>query len=210
LAAARTVFFLPGASGDGRFWAPLARLLPSEWRKRFFAWPGLGDIPAIPDVRSLDDLVRLVLTALDGPVDLVAQSMGGVVALRAAAERPERVRHLVLAATSGGLDMRRFGAEDWQPAYVCEFPRAAPWILEHTGDLTPSLGAITAPTLLVWGDSDRISPLAVGEELLRRLSTARLIVVAGGDHSFARDRAGEFAAEVLRHLSAPSESGRRE
>jgi poly(3-hydroxyoctanoate) depolymerase len=206
MTATRRVFFLPGASGDGRFWAPLARLLPLEWKKRLFDLPGLGDVPAAPDVRSLNDLVRLVLTAIDAPVDLVAQSMGGVVALRVAVQRPQQVRHLVLAATSGGLDMPSFGAEDWRPAYMRESPRVAPWIFDRTDDLTSSLGAITTPTLLVWGDNDRISPLAVGEELLRRLPNARLIVVKGGDHSLARDRAAELEAEVRRHLSGePSE-----
>src|SRR5262249_7807387 len=120
-----------------------------------------------------------------------------------ALHRPALVRHLVLTATSGGLDLQVFGAEDWRPAYRRDFPGAAPWILERTGNLASSLGAITAPTLLVWGDSDRISPRAVGEERLRRLPKARLVVVKGGDHGFARDRAGEFAADVQRHLESP-------
>jgi poly(3-hydroxyoctanoate) depolymerase len=37
-----------------------------------------------PAVNGFEDLVGLVLERLDGTVDLVAQSMGGVVALRVA------------------------------------------------------------------------------------------------------------------------------
>jgi poly(3-hydroxyoctanoate) depolymerase len=64
-------------------------------------------------VRGLDDLYRFVIGHIDRPVDLIAQSMGGVLALRAALDFSDQVRHLVLAATSGGLDMARFGVADW-------------------------------------------------------------------------------------------------
>lgn len=100
------VIFLPGAAGDGGFWRPLIGLLD---------WPGLGAVPPSPDVNGFDDLVRLTLHALDEPADLVAQSMGGVVALRVALERPDLVRRLVLVATSGGIDVTGLGAADWRP-----------------------------------------------------------------------------------------------
>jgi pimeloyl-ACP methyl ester carboxylesterase len=85
------ILFLPGTSGDGRaFWQPVADLLPTTWDKVFFDWPGLGRIPPAPDVNGYDDLVARVVAQLDGPCMLAAQSMGGVVALRAALRRPSR------------------------------------------------------------------------------------------------------------------------
>jgi poly(3-hydroxyoctanoate) depolymerase len=43
-----------------------------------------------------------VLRLIDRPVDLIAQSMGGVLAVRAALENPELVRHLVLTRRPAG------------------------------------------------------------------------------------------------------------
>ncbi len=195
------VLFLPGSGGDGRFWQPLDRLLPADWDKVFFDWPGLGAVPAAPDVNGFDDLVRRVLAALDGPVDLVAQSMGGVVALRVALERPDLVRRLVLVATSGGVDMKRFGAGDWRAEYARRFPAARTWIIEQRPDLTDRLAEVCAPALLVWGDADPISPPAVGTFLAGALPRARLVVLPGGTHALARDRAADVAPHVRQHLT---------
>jgi pimeloyl-ACP methyl ester carboxylesterase len=58
--------------------------------------------------------VRLVEARIDSPDDLLAQSLGGVIAARIALARPQSVRRLVLVVTSAGLDMGRFGASDWR------------------------------------------------------------------------------------------------
>ena len=203
MTSSRRVFFLPGASGEGRFWRPVAERLPAAWDKTFFDWPGLGRVPPRPDVNSIDDLARLVLgRAADGPVDLVAQSMGGVVAMTVALLHPERVRRIVLTATSAGIDITPFEPEDWRPEYAQEFPDAAPWILSERPDLSARLRTMQAPTLLVWSDADPISPLGVGERLAELLPRAQLLVVPAAGHMFARDHADVVAPPVRRHLEA--------
>jgi pimeloyl-ACP methyl ester carboxylesterase len=198
--AGRRVLFLPGASGDGGFWRPVAERLGYPGEVVLLDWPGLGDVPPRPDVTGFEDLVRLTLAHVDRPVDLVAQSMGGVVAVRVALERPDAVRRLVLTATSGGVDTARFSAADWRAEYAREYPRAAGWIRELRVDLTARIPSIRAPALLVWSDADPVSPLALGEHLARLLPRAELVVVRGAGHMFARDRAAEVAAHVARHL----------
>jgi pimeloyl-ACP methyl ester carboxylesterase len=205
LTAPRRVLFLPGASGDGRFWRPVADRLPAAWDKTFFDWPGLGRIPARPDVASLADLARLVLERADQggePVDLVAQSMGGVVAAMVALARPNRIRRIVLTATSAGIDIAPFAQEDWRPEYAAEYPGVASWIMTERPDLSARLPAVTAPTLLVWSDADPISPLGVGQRLAALLPRSELVVVPRVDHMFARDRPDLVAPPILRHLSA--------
>ena len=194
------VVFLPGAGGDPEFWTPVARRLPSSIDAVQLGWPGLGREKPRDDVRGLDDLVRLTLEAIDRPVALVAQSMGGVVALLATLARPALVERLVLVATSGGVDVQRFGAADWRPDYRQEYPDAAPWIMGARVDLSARLPTITTPTLLLWGSADRISPVAVGEHLSTLLPHARLVVIPGGNHGVARDRADLVAPHVAQHL----------
>lgn len=195
------ILFLPGAGGSPEFWQPVAKLLPVEWDKVFFGWPGLGDQPHDPNINGIDDLVRLVDVTIDGPVDVVAQSMGGVIAAHIALKRSAAVRRLVLAVTSAGVNMAQFGASDWRADYRQQFPRAADWITHHSATAELAVELIEAPTLLVWGDSDPISPVAVGLHLERRMPNARLHIVPGGGHSLASDKADTVAALIAQHLS---------
>lgn len=197
------VFFLPGASGAGAFWRPIAELLPSKWEAVLFDWPGLGDVPRDPKINSLDDLVDLVLARMgDRAVDLVAQSMGGVVAMRVALARPDLVRRLVLVATSGGVDLSGFDLEDWRTEYRAEYPNALPFITEpQQEDLSGQLATVHALALLLWAAGDSISPPSVGQHLASKLPSARLRVLEYADHMFARDHAAEVAPLIIEHLS---------
>lgn len=193
------ILFLPGSGASPDFWKPVGQLLPAEWPKHYFGWPGLGDQPHDPAIKGFDDLVRLVEAHLKEPVDLVAQSMGGVIAARIALARPDLVRRLVLTVTSGGIDMSAMGAVDWRPDYRKSFPRAAEWITARVPEHLP-VERITAPTLLIWGDADPISPVAVGRHLEQRIAGSRLHVVPGGDHDVAQTHAAAVAALVATHL----------
>ena len=199
--ALRTVFFLPGAGADPNFWRPVGDQLPANWDKVYFGWPGLGEQPHDPAAQSFDDLIALVEARLgDEPVDLLAQSMGGAIALHLALTHPRRVRRLVLAVTAGGMDVEALGASDWRPGYVAEYPQAAAWIFGTRPNYEADLPRITQPTLLLWGNADPISPLAVGRHLLGRLPNAELRIIDGGDHGLVHNRADEVAPLIRAHL----------
>jgi pimeloyl-ACP methyl ester carboxylesterase len=176
--------------------------LPASWTKTCLDWPGFGHVPSRPGVNGLTDLAQLVLDrAGAGPVDLVAQSMGGVVAMMAVLARPRLARRIVLTATSAGIPIEAFSPADWRPEYAAEYPGAASWIREERPDLSAALPSVTAPTLLLWSDADPISPVGVGERLARLLPRAELVVLPFSGHMFARDRADLVAPHVLRHLN---------
>ena len=196
------MIFLPGASGNTQFWAPAAKQLRHPGARRFLAWPGFGGVPEEPGVRGIADLVSRVVGHIDGPTALIAQSMGGVVAVRAALQKPDLVRHLVLTVTSGGVDMARLGARDWRPTYRQRNPDLPSWFLDEREDLTERMREIRIPVLLLWGDADPISPVAVGRRLAELLPRAELVVFAGGTHDLALERAAEIAPHIDRHLAA--------
>lgn len=198
----RPLLFLPGSGASPDFWKPVGARLPRDWSKHYFGWPGLGHQPHDPAIEGLDDLIAMVVARMTEPVDLVAQSMGGVIAARVALERPRLVRRLVLTVTSGGVDVAGLGASDWRPAYRREYPQAAAWITEPSAAPPLPVERIAAPTLLLWGDADPISPLAVGRHLAQRLPDARLHVVKGGGHDLARTHADEVAPLIEHHLAA--------
>lgn len=200
--AARRVLFLPGAGGAASFWRPVGERLSPDWDKRYLSWPGLGDEAHEPGVHGFEDLVARTVAALgDAPADLVAQSLGGVVALHVALDHPARVRRLVLCATSGGLDVGALGAADWRPDYRVAYPRAADWITRLRLDFGAELAAVEQPTLLLWGDADAVSPPAVGERLRAALRHATLTVLPTRDHGFAHALAAQVAPPIAAHLA---------
>lgn len=195
------IFFLPGALGRTEFWRPAADLLTYPAEKVHMTWPGFSGIPRDPSIHGIDDLVSRVLAHIDQPSALIAQSMGGVVAMLAALRKPELVTHLVLSVTSAGMGPATFGAEDWRPAIRSAHPDLPDWFTSYHEDLSPSLSTLRIPTLLLWGDADPISPVKVGQRLASLLPQAELHVFPGGDHSVACTFADLVAPLIDRHLS---------
>lgn len=199
--ASESLIFLPGASGNREFWKPVSAGLRHPGGRRFMAWPGFGGAPPEPGVGGIDDLVARVTREITGPVALLAQSMGGVVAVRAALEKPHLVRRLVLSVTSGGIDVASLGAADWRPTFVKNNPGLPSWFVDERHDLTARIREITIPVLLLWGDADPISPVAVGRRLAELFPNSRLVVFAGGTHDLVLERADEVVHHVERHLA---------
>jgi pimeloyl-ACP methyl ester carboxylesterase len=193
-----SLLFMPGSSGAASFWLPVGELLPATWRKRYLDWPGMGAVPPSPKIASYDDLADLVLDRLEEPTALVAQSMGGVAAVKAALRRPDRVSHLVLTATSGGVDRSAFDLFDWRPGYRVTYPHAPDWIFESVGDLSGELRRLHMPVLLVWATRDAISPLALGRHLARLMPHARLVEIESDDHWVAVRHPQRVAGEIER------------
>lgn len=199
-AAPEQLLFLPGASGNTGFWCPVAERLTHPAQRRHLGWPGFGDTPRDPEINGLPDLLTLVLAQLDRPCALIAQSMGGVLAVEAALREPRWVTHLVLAATSGGLPMAVHGAQDWRPGFQASHPAMPGWFADATPDLSTGLPQLTMPVLLLWGDADPISPVSLGQALAEAIPRSSLRVFAGGNHDLAMTHAAGVAPLIEAHL----------
>jgi pimeloyl-ACP methyl ester carboxylesterase len=191
--------FLPGAGGSATFWKPLA--VHAGLDGVFFAWPGLGAEPSHPSINTIDDLIGLVAAEITEPVSIIAQSMGGYIAIKLALAYPDLVKSLVLAVTSGGVPVLDLGGSDWRSNYSKTFPNAARWIADPVVDLSEKIPSIEIPTLVLWGDADPISPVAVGERLLNLLPNARLCILEKADHDLAQTHLDIVSAEIKQHLN---------
>ncbi|HTH10859.1 MAG TPA: alpha/beta hydrolase, partial [Acidovorax sp.] len=80
------------------------------------------------------------------------------------------------------------------------------WFARERWDLAPQLALVRAPTLLLWGDADPISPVAVGERLQDLLPRAQLHVLPGGTHDLAQTHAEAVAGHISRHLQTATEN----
>lgn len=194
------LLFLPGAGGNPDFWAPVSRQIRHPASRTCIGWPGFGSTPADPLINGIDDLVARIVSDIDQPTALIAQSMGGVVAMQVALQRPEFITHLILSVTSGGIDITDLHANNWRPAFIEVNPSFPRWFIDYKSDLSANLGGIKMPVLLLWGDNDPISPVAVGVRLRELLPHARLHILPGGAHDLAHAHPASVAPLIDEHL----------
>ncbi|MDD2944263.1 MAG: alpha/beta fold hydrolase [Acinetobacter sp.] len=196
------LIFLPGASGSTEFWQPLIELLSADYTVQVIAYPGFGQEPAQNEVYDFNSLSDYVLDQIQQDSVLVAQSMGGIFAIQAALKKSNLIKAMVLIATSGGIDLSPFEVEDWRTAYKNQFLNYPDWFSTVQLDYSSQLSAIQQKTLLLWGDADPISPVAVGQYLHQTLKDSSFQVIQGGDHLFAAQHATETAAWVSDFLNS--------
>lgn len=207
-----------------RFAGPLAatfRVVRCDFRGQLLS-PGEPEPtldPHVADVLALLDHLEIPSAHLAGA------SFGGLVALRLAAEHPDRVRSLAAITVADRVpeqtwretvEMRELAREaaaggdggkvldfllprTYSPAYLeaqrATFAFQRQWIanlppiwfrgldrilsaLEGV-DLTPVLGAIRCPTLIVGGDADRTFPAEHSHALAAAIPAARLEIISG-------------------------------
>jgi pimeloyl-ACP methyl ester carboxylesterase len=205
---------LHGLSGSWRWWTPVVELLENRHRLHLVGLPRLGRIRAGELVAWLG---RFLDAAKLDTVDVVGHSLGGLLATELAVQYPARVRRLVLVAPSGiscergvlGRSLPLFGelldVRERLPTIVADAVRTGPVSLVHgvayiwERDLRRELHEVTAPTLLVWGDHDRLIPARVAEEWQQLLPDSRLVRLPCG-HVPMWSAPRELAACVLAFL----------
>lgn len=75
----------------------------------------------------------------------------------------------------------------------------ATWSGIRDFDIASELGRIAAPTLVVWGDQDRVAVASreVQEQLVAAIPSARLVVYAGAGHDLHWEEPARFAMELV-------------
>ncbi|MEN3538655.1 alpha/beta fold hydrolase [Microbispora sp. ZYX-F-249] len=164
---------------------------------------GASDRPGTYGLELMRDDVLAFLDSLSlGTVDVIGHSMGGVVAYLLAAERPGRVRTLILEDVPLPVPreppplVRPEGPLPFDWAMVAavrpEIDRPDPAWLER-------LGRITARTLVIGGGPDSHIPQDRIAELARRVPGAAHVTIPAG-HLVHENAPGAFVREVLAFL----------
>jgi 3-oxoadipate enol-lactonase len=198
------VTVIPGLGTDTRLFAPITTSLAQRHQVMVFDPRGAGrsekpDKPYSAEEMA-DDTAGLLDVAGMQESTVVGYSMGGRIALSLALRHPNRVRGLLLAATSAKtpptrpLTWRWFMMDvlgrirlpiDPQPRYAQQRQREA----FRTFDCSDRLGEIRIPTTVIHGRGDHITPYAFALDLHRGINGARLVTVSGGHFALlARQR----------------------
>ncbi|WP_281450828.1 alpha/beta fold hydrolase [Paenarthrobacter nitroguajacolicus] len=207
-------------------WGPTAELLSRYNRvirfdHRGIGRSGRGDAERYTTRLLAQDAAAVLGAAGADLAHVYGHSMGGRIGQWLAVDYPEKVRTLILAATSGGKwpdaatepdkaaldslvsgDLARleplFFGTDWirnnpEATYTFFSSQASAWAKsrhfkasrEH--DAWNELSAIRAPTLILHGTEDRLTPLPNAQLLREHIPGSVLVKVAGGGHGLHLD-----------------------
>jgi 3-oxoadipate enol-lactonase len=201
---AATVALLHGLGSSAEDWPLQVPALNQAFEVLAIDLPGHGQSPPPPPGARMTDLARLAAECLKQagrpPIHLVGLSFGAVVALQIAVDAPELVRSLTLtngAWVAAGLfpepeqtDLRRLAAQRISANSRQTYLRTL--LAVALTDLTPRLGEVTAPTLILAGGRDTTVALQAKCRLHQGICRSRLIILPGSGHASPLDAPREF------------------
>jgi pimeloyl-ACP methyl ester carboxylesterase len=197
------------AGGERRsVWDPIAaRLAVAGYRCLSIDQRGHGASGEVGADR-LDGFVTDALALIEttgGPVVLVGASLGGFVALAAAATSPADVAGLVLIDVVPAPDPTRVRAH---LAEALPPERTHSALVEHilgrADDLRAAASSLRLPTLLVTGARSPAIGRDETRQMLELVPFADIVTIPGAGHLVARDQPSALAATLETFLSHPA------
>lgn len=190
------VIFIHGSPGRAEEWMTFLNAVPQG---QFYLAPDRpgygesGDAPVTDLQRQADALQPLLGTQAHAPVVLVGYSYGGPVALRLAADHPDRVAGLLLiaAAADPGLEeihpLQEIAALEFFEALLpSELTSSNAELLELRGGLealTADLTTLHLPVIMVQGTGDTLVPASNVDYLLAHLPADPVaVMIEDADH----------------------------
>ncbi|MGD1916927.1 MAG: alpha/beta fold hydrolase [Phycisphaerales bacterium] len=230
------VVFLHGLVGLNEHWEEVVRLSEPSVRCIMLQVPLLdlrGEDCSIDGVTALT--IDFLEQSFDHPVVLVGNSFGGHVALRVALQRPDLVRGLVLAGSSGLIeksmvsDIQLRPSREWLERKIGELfydpsthmrrsdiERAHQQLSERGGaramvrlsrsarknHLGSRMSGILAPTLLIWGKQDIVTPPEAAQQFAGMLPKSKLVWFDRCGHVPMMEHPEPFARELTEFVDS--------
>ncbi|MFW5780776.1 MAG: alpha/beta fold hydrolase [Bacillota bacterium] len=212
-----------GWGGSTDSFLGLAKQLANNFRVTLVDFYGHGKTPFPDRELVLDDYVKSVYEIIKHykmkSVSIVAHSFGGRVALKLAHKYGYVLDRLILI-DSAGIKPRRgvkyhykvlrhkllkklhikhkSGSADYNKLKGVEKKTFINIVNE---DLTDILEKITLPTLIIWGNKDKDTPIYMAKKLNRKLCSSGLVVIKDAGHFSYLDKPGRVLIIIRSFMS---------
>jgi 2-hydroxy-6-oxonona-2,4-dienedioate hydrolase len=208
------------------YWEPTARLLAAAgFHVLAPDLPGFGGSDGARAAESVEAQAAATARFADllelGPAVYFGHSLSCQTVLQLAADRPERVRALVLVAPTGEggavraiREVGRLARDAFREQLrlvvlaTASYLRAGPlrflrtWLAGTRHDPLALVARVRCPVLVVVGSEDPVVPLAFARELAARLPRGRLEVITGAPHGVFFAEPERFSGAAIRFVRA--------
>jgi pimeloyl-ACP methyl ester carboxylesterase len=214
---------LHGLSASGRWWSRNVPVFAAHYRTYTVDLPGFGNSRHVRWSRlddTVDQLAEWLGTEVLSTAHIAGHSLGAAVAARLAARHPHYVDRLILISAAirphsvrarmlpGGVVrlMACRSAQSYVPLFARDLLRSHPVSSVAASrdalqsDWEYDLARITAPTLVVWGERDPITPLPLAHGIVAAIPDARLLTLREAGHSPMWEDPETFNDAVLEFL----------
>ncbi len=226
------VVLVHGLSGSSHWWMRNLPALADRYTVYLVDLPGFGAMSRFPGQLMLSELATWLLQWMDAVrlerVRLIGHSMGGAIAIQCAAQHPDAISHLALAAPAAIpaghqtlwsyvpplVEAVAAMTPSFLPILTYDALRAGPRTLLRmsrdllTHDVRDELRQVIAPTLLMWGRRDSLVPPSLGHLMRQELAHAELHILDGAGHVVMYDRPAAFNRTVLAFFAGQPTIGR--
>lgn len=215
----KILIFLHGWRSEGSIWRGVGNALKDNVSIYALDMPGFGKSPLESSFKIQDyiDIVSSFIKKLElKNVILVGHSFGGRVAIKLSATQPELVEKIVLVDSAGFVQNRKnytAVAKMVKPIFKPAFMQSSrKWIYKKIGaedyvttpelketflniineDLSGYLSEIKKPTLIIWGEDDKDTPVEFAKTMKEEIKNSKLVILSGAGHYSFIDSALEF------------------
>lgn len=226
----KKIYILHGWAYDTKKWEPLVAVLKTKnFEPVLLKIPGLtASLDEVWSLDDYVGWLKGVLKD-EKQVILLGHSNGGRISLAYALKYPEKVSQLILIDSAGiyhnelSLRLKRlfFGTiakmgKNIKDVKVVrkifykfvkerDYEKANPSLRQTmrnliNEDLLPALHRITIPTTIIWGESDKITPLQDGKLMHKEMSKSTLHVIKNARHSPQFTHVQEVAEIIYANL----------
>lgn len=218
----RTILFLHGWSGSKDVWNTNIEALSRYFDCVAVDLPGFGDSPELTRPWDIDDYVNLVNEVIDhlslDSVVIVGKSFGGRIAIKLGAQESSKISKLILVAAAGVEEKSIITKLAILLSKFFKLLRLDKIVLNayrhNESDFKWSLRKsvtntkldviakhIQLPTLIIWGEEDKVLPKKYGLKLARLINRSVLVYIKGG-HSAHKDNPQKFNETIVTFLSS--------
>ncbi|HEY9767617.1 MAG TPA: alpha/beta hydrolase [Coleofasciculaceae cyanobacterium] len=221
-----------GAGGSSRHWLPMLSQFNADIFPVAVDLPGHGETSGtvLHDFEAVAEFLDSFLTSLniDRQIYYVGHSLGGLIGLQFALNYPQRVKQLVVMATSAKIRLHpdfltsalsgEWDLATLRQSFAPKVPEPTKNIVlnefKHTRldsaaddfmgvsqvDLGDEVASLQIPTLIITGSDDVIISPRKAMLLLKQIPDARLINIPGAGHYLQVEEPGKVAKEIEEFL----------
>lgn len=227
--SAKTLIFLHGWGVNSRYWFKIIENL-KQFNIYLIDLPGFGESQVPPTSYNVDDYKNIVKEFINKislkKIVIIGHSFGGRITIKLASENPEYLKKIILVDTAGVVNsssakkivsiFAKLISPIFKPSFMQSVRKKLYSVLGSeyleneklskifsnvvSEDLVKILKNISVPTLIIWGNKDKITPLIFAYLIKQKIKNSKLLILKNAGHFSFLDQPEKFVKNLTEFL----------